>query len=421
MPADTRVLVVGTTPDYIHCIHRTWPGRALFLTDAALRPGAVEPAPPPRAEILVDLNQLAGVVQSLTEHLRRHDQHLGGIICFDCEAMPLTARLAKLFHLPYPSLKAVELCRDKRRCKQEWQRNGVACPETRIIDKAKEAVDFLTSTGGACVLKPLQGAGSEFVFLCETPEQAFHAVHTIRQGLTRLKDHLLYRGEGQRILAETYVTGPEYSCDFLPEEDRLLLLRVARKIPRHQGPFGTVQAYLVPADLPESTSRAQLEALLARAAQALGLSGVICMVDFIMGPSGPVLLEMAPRPGGDCLPALIQQAGGVNMLGRTLDRAEGHDVTVLPPGQWRTCAGMKLYADCEGVLAGVDTRETQADPRVLEIHVNRHAGHRVVLPPLDYNRWILGHLIFAPTPDRPVESQCEELLQTVRVTMAETS
>jgi len=421
MPGDIRVLVVGTTPDYIHWIDQTWPARALFVTDAALRHNATEPDLDPPSEVLVDLRHPARVGRSLTEHLRRYGLHLGGIACFDCEAMSLTARLADLFRLPYPSLKAVELCRNKYRCKQVWRTVGVPCPDTRIITKEEEASAFLAKTGGACVLKPLQGAGSEFVFLCHRPDQALHAVHEIRQGLERKKNNLLYRGAGQRILAEAYVAGPEYSCDFLLEEDRLLIIRLARKILRQGEPFGTVQGYLVPADLPNDISPAQLEDLLARSARALGLSGAICMVDFIMGRNGPELLEMAPRPGGDCLPSLIRHAAGVDMLGLALDRAGGHDITLPPPGQWRKCVGMRLYARQEGVLVDVDIRRAQTDPRVLEIHLTRRPGHRVVLPPLDYDAWLLGHLIFSPYPDRTIESQCDELLKTVQITMAETS
>ena len=421
MQADTRVLVVGTTPDYIHWIDQSWPGRALFLTDAALRRAASEPDPDPPSEVLVDLSRPARVGPSLAKHLQRHGLHLGGITCFDCEAMPLAARLANLLQLPYPSLEAVELCRNKHLCKQMWRSVDVPCPGTRIITQEEEASAFLAETGGACVLKPLQGAGSEWVFLCHSPDQALNAVHEIRQGLERQKDNLLYRAAGQQILAEAYVTGLEYSCDFLVEENRLLIIRLARKIMRQEGPFGTVQAYVIPADLPKDVSPAQLEDLLARSARALGLSGVICMVDFIVGPHGPVLLEMAPRPGGDCLPSLIRHAAGIDILGLTLDRAEGHDIKLPPPDQWRPCVGMRLYARQEGVLADVDMRSVQADPRVLEIHLKRRPGHRAVLPPQDYDGWILGHLVFSPELDRTVEAQCEELLEAVQITMVETS
>ncbi|MFC1652442.1 ATP-grasp domain-containing protein [Planctomycetota bacterium] len=420
MPDNTRVLVVGTTPDYIDWIHQTWPGRALFLTDIALRQTATEPDPDPSSEVLVDLKHPAQSSRRLTEHLRHYGLHLGGITCFDCEAMPLTARLAELFQLPYPSLAAVESCRNKYRCQQAWRKAGIPCPETHLMTEAKEAVAFFERTDGACVLKPLQGAGSEFVYRCHHAEEVLQAAREIHQGLERQKENRLYQGTRHQFLAEAYVEGPEYSCDFLLEENRLLVIRLARKLPRPGAPFGTVQAYLVPADLPENLSQTQLENLLTRSAQALGLSGIICMVDFIMGPNGPVLLEMAPRPGGDCLPSLIRHAAGVDILGITLDRAEGYDVTLPPPSQWRPCVGLRLFAPQEGKLLDIDIRQAQADPRVLEIELKQGPGHQIVFPPRDYDGWLLGHLFFTPDPDQPIESQCEELLKTVQMTIEET-
>ena len=56
MSGDTRVLVVGTTPDYIHWIDQTWPARALFLTDAALRRAATEPDLDSPSEVPVDIS-----------------------------------------------------------------------------------------------------------------------------------------------------------------------------------------------------------------------------------------------------------------------------------------------------------------------------------------------------------------------------
>ena len=42
------------------------------------------------------------------------------------------------------------------------------------------------------------------------------------------------------------------------------------------------------------------------AAQAVGLTRALCMVDFILQANELVFLEIAPRPGGDC-PAVASQ------------------------------------------------------------------------------------------------------------------
>jgi hypothetical protein len=48
----------------------------------------------------------------------------------------------------------------------------------------------------------------------------------------------------------------------------------------------------------------------------------------------------------------------------------------------------------------------------------RKPGHRMALPPEDYDSWLLGHLIFAPDDRSDVETQCRELLDKIIVEVA---
>lgn len=417
MQNDTRVLVVGTTSDYIHWINQQWPQVALFVTDKRIRSQALEPSPDPSSELLTDLVSYRRVARDLTRHLDHFRQHLAGITCFDCESMPLAASLAHAFGLPYPSEKAIRLCRNKSDGKHVWQNAGVPCPNAAVVNSASEAMAFFSEAESACVLKPLTGAGSEYVFLCTCPDQVVHAVEEIQQGLRRQATNPLYKGARQGMLIETHAAGPEYSCDFILEGNEITIIRLAQKILRPEGPFGTVQAYIVPAHLPEGISLTHLESLLARAARALDVTGIICMVDFIVGSLGPILLEMAPRPGGDCLPALMRHAARVDMLKLALDVAQGFPVECPAKTQWKTCVGLRLHAPCAGILTDIDLGRVRTDPRIQAIHMMRKPGHQVVLPPLDYDRWIMGHLIFCPNPDQAVEAQCAELVKAVDITI----
>ncbi len=61
---DKRLLVVGTTSDYIDHILTRYPGRALFVTDPAERAAAVERYPAPADELLCNLENPAGFANS---------------------------------------------------------------------------------------------------------------------------------------------------------------------------------------------------------------------------------------------------------------------------------------------------------------------------------------------------------------------
>ena len=74
-----KVLVVGTTSDYIQWIRRCCPGRALFLTDPQIRKQALEPGPSAEEEILCNLADYKLAEKALKNHLKRFDLHLDGI------------------------------------------------------------------------------------------------------------------------------------------------------------------------------------------------------------------------------------------------------------------------------------------------------------------------------------------------------
>ena len=99
MPAK-RVLVVGTTTDYIEILSRHYPGRVLFLTDHKERAGAFEPRPEAGSEALCDLMHYDKTLTILRGFLIQHNFELSGVACFDDESMALASFIAKTFSLP---------------------------------------------------------------------------------------------------------------------------------------------------------------------------------------------------------------------------------------------------------------------------------------------------------------------------------
>jgi len=51
----------------------------------------------------------------------------------------------------------------------------------------------------------------------------------------------------------------------------------------------------------------------------------------------------------------------------------------------------------------------RADGRVVECVLKYGVGHRVVLPPEDYDSRILGYAIFAPRDENRLEDECAEI------------
>lgn len=418
MPADPKVMVVGTTADYIDWIRRSCPGRAVFLTDPGVRRQAHEPRPEPAEEILCDLSDYDRTRSMLQQHLDQNGLRLEGVACYDCESMELAAQLAQLYDLPYPSVQAVSNCRNKFLSKTLWQAQYLHTPRARIIRSETDAAIFFQELGGPCVLKPLSGSGSELIYRCDSVRECKHNYRHIRNGLNRCGDNRLFRSLSAPepgILAEEFIAGNEYSCDFVIDNERVKIIRVTRKIISSDGPFGTALGYLLPGILPAETNEHELSQILYGSATAMGIRRAICMLDFMIDDGRIVLLEMAPRPGGDCLPFLLRHCYHLDVLKLQLDFCGQRPIRLDQISALRPSVGLRLHARRGGILKRIDSHQLQSDARISEIHLTRQPGHLIKMPPEDYDSWLLGHVIFVPDVASTVESQCLALLDKLIV------
>ena len=401
MPKDSRVLVVGTTGDYIAYLHQHYGGRALFVTAATERAHTIYAPPDPCSEVTCRLDDFAEVRAQLDRHLSRWNQELLGVTCYDCETLLLAADLAQHLRLPFPTPQAIVNSRSKLISKQLWRQAGLDCPRAEIVPSREAATRFAEDSGCPMVLKPLTGSGSELVFVCRNPAEAGQAFDYYRRAIAERQSHPLYAavtgGCPEPVaLAEEFIAGPEYSCDFILDQGRVIVVRVAEKLKPAELPFGTTESYIVPGRLPQGVTAAEIGKVVGQAAIALGLARTLAMADFVIQDGRICLLELTPRPGGDCLPPLIRHACGLDMLAAALDFAEGKNPSVTPWRTWRTLVGRRLFAPQSGRVTALDTAAILSDDRVCEVDLKRSVGHQVVLPPKDYNSWQLGYVIFEP-------------------------
>lgn len=407
--AETKpILIVGTTSDYIHWIRQACPGRALFVTAPDIRLNAREKRPLPKEEILVALSDPSQVLDAVKAHLKHWGLVPGGIFCFDCEAMALTAFLAQNLGLDYPSARAIENCRDKYLSKQIWQEYGIPCPRTMPVKNLSDATAFLHSMPRGCVLKPFAGSGSELVFECMDAKGCKKAYQTIAAQLETRRSLPLFRhacSEQYLMLAEERVPGIEFSCDFIVDQNGIRLIRLARKITSPYKPFGTILGYMLPARLPLSMASTNFEALLLQGARALGIHHGICMADVFVNQGQARLIEMTPRPGGDCLPHLLKAVCGMDILKICLDFAQGLGPDLSPYSRAVPHAGIRLISSKAGVVKRIDTSRLDMDPRITGLEIIRRPGHRIQLPPGDYDSMLLGHMIFKPDNETHMATQ----------------
>lgn len=417
MKSRPRILVVGTTTDYIDMIRYFYPERAVFLTRADLRHAATQPAPEPDQEALFSSAEPEAIFAVLAKHLADYQIELVGITAFDCESLLLAALIAQKYRLSFATPQAVKNCRDKLRCKQLWQQAGLLTPEAALVDSVDAVNHFFLRHGGKAVVKPCRGSGSELVFCGATPQDAGAYVRAVEDGLLQQEG---WRGSdigdiaNHRIIVEELIEAPEYSADVALDDGRLSILRLARKFKRPGSVFGITEAYLLLDHPPIAEERLAL--VLLKACKSLGLTRSICMFDFFIREGEVVLLEAAPRPGGDCLPFVYQHATGRNLLQMTLDFSVDPASACGKLADIRPHLGVRLFAERAGVVDKVDVGGLESLPTVQEIVLyHRGPGWKVVLPPTDYDSWVLGHVTVRPEEKDDVVGWIDAVRQQTRL------
>ena len=415
---DNRVLVIGTTPDYIYHIDNNFPGRAIFVTDKIHRKAFDELPLNDNSIFFCHLANTSEVYNSIDFHLKRWNQTASGIVCFDCEWLDLTSVLAEMYKLPYLKRETVKDCRNKYYSKKKWLEEGVRCPDHELIENELQAYKFFERVKGPIVLKPLSGTGSELTFCCNDSLGVEKAYHMIRDGLKQRSKSPLYHSSIlnpedslkpiELILGEEFIEGHEYSCDFILDKSEIKIIRIVKKCQLPGMPFGTSVGYLVPAILPSWIDGGLFKNILKDACEVLRINHSICNVDLMITGNEIIFLEITPRPGGDFIPLLIKKSCGLDILGLALDFAEGKEISIPPREKWRNLAGLRLFANRQGILKSINTTALENDNRVLDVILIRKPGDTILLPPDDYDTWLLGYLIFEPN-DESLEYQCVEL------------
>lgn len=392
-----KVLIVGTTPDYVYYISKICPERVLFLTDITLRNFAVEPAPSLEEEICSDLSDHAETLSALEKHIQKFALILSGIACFDCESMELASIVADKFNLFFQSQNAIKNSRDKFASKKTWEKAGLSIPRYSLLYSKDDAESFFRKIHGSCVLKPLSGAGSELVFKCNSIEESYNRFSLIREGLTIRQDNRLYNSKmisnDLSILAEEFIEGIEYSCDFIVERSSARIIRLAEKIKLSNLPFGIIAGYKLKHEIP-GISHEELNSTLFKAAESACIDKAICMIDFIVKNNKIYLIEISPRPGGDCLPSLLLCASGQNILKMNIDLAEGKEIFIADYREIKELTALRIFAHKNGVLKSIDMSELKEDSSIIELNLTASIGRKIKLPPDDYDSWILGNYIY---------------------------
>jgi biotin carboxylase len=267
-------------------------------------------------------------VAAIVGHARRAG--ISAIVGTDDSTVELAARAAAALGLPHNPPAAVATARNKHSFRRAMAAAGQASPWFRLLERQTRGAAAANVTFPS-VLKPLALSASRGVIRADDPATFAAAMDRIDALLGRV-----YRDDDSalatHILVEDFIPGVEVALEGLLDHGRLHVLALFDKPDPLDGPFFDETIYVTPSRLPTPRQR-EIEAQVASAAAAIGLTMGPIHAEARVNADGVVVIEIAPRSiGGRCSRA-VSLAHGIRLEKIILRHALGLPFDPTPSGQ----------------------------------------------------------------------------------------
>ncbi|MEU6389319.1 ATP-grasp domain-containing protein [Streptomyces sp. NPDC046939] len=228
------------------------------------------------------------------------------VLSFTEYGLEPASRVAVDLGIPGENLDAVLATRDKTRTRALLDRHGLSPVRHRVCATEADAAAFLAGLAGQpMVLKPPSGGLSEGVYVVESARQ-----------LTERWAWTTAVAGPEPILAEEFLSGPEYSVESMSRHGTHEIVMITEKLTTglpgfvelgHQGP-----ARLGPGD------RTAVEALITEFLGLIGQRTGPVHSEVRLTPAGPRLIEAQTRVGGDQIWEMCHLVSGADQMTETM-------------------------------------------------------------------------------------------------------
>jgi biotin carboxylase len=351
------------------------------VTVASERRAALSDAMGERA-LTLRLSDPAVAAEQIAERAR--ETPFAAVVGVDDQGVMAAALGAERLGLSHNPPEAVARTRDKAAMRRALAEAGVPQPRFAVLPSGADVAAVARAVGLPCVIKPLGLSGSRGVIRANDVEQACSTVERVR-GIVAAAQ----RSSDAPLLLESYLPGAEVALEGLLRRGRLEVLAVFDKPDPLEGPYFEETLYVTPSRL-GSEVLAEVEAVTARAAQALGLREGPVHAELRVDGERVSVLELAARSIGGLCSRALQFGAGISLEQVILRHALGLPLEDLV--RESTASGVMMIPIPEaGVLRAVEgQQEAQAVEGIGGLEITIARGRPVV--PLPEGDRYLGFL-----------------------------
>lgn len=296
----------------------------------------------------------------------------GAVLTWDETLLETTAEVARRLRLPHLGPEAARRCRDKLATRRLLAAAGVPSAAFRQVRSREEALAAADALGWPVVVKPRALAGSIGVTLAGDPGQ-----------LSRAYDQALAASfPGIRApagaIVEEYLSGPEISVDCAVSDGAVRIVNVAHKRLGFAPYFEEVGHLVAP--WRHEPWADEVRSVVTDAHTALGIRTGLTHTELRRTPTGPRVVEVNGRLGGDFIPLLGTLATGVDPVAAAADLALGRPPRLVPVSD--RCAEVRfVYPEHDGIVRSLDLTAAADAPGIVEAVPLAAPGTELLLPP----------------------------------------
>ncbi len=280
--------------------------------------------------------------------------------------MPMRAVAAacECMNLPGISRDTALKATDKGEMIKAFEAYGVEHPWYYIISSQTKLLDIINKLSFPCILKPTDNSGSRGVVLCYNKTE-----------LTEQYNYALKESRCGSVIVEEYLVGQEFSVEVMVIDGKPHVLQITDKLTTGS-PHFVEMGHSQPTRQPAGVCRL-LEDLACRASIAIGITSGPAHAEMILTESGPKMVEIGARMGGDCITThLVPLSTGIDMVGITIKLACGEKVDITRKHQ--KSAAIRYFNTKAGVLKAIyGVEDAKQIEGIKEISFVKHIGEEV--------------------------------------------
>ncbi|MEK4304274.1 MULTISPECIES: ATP-grasp domain-containing protein [Oceanobacillus] len=340
-----------------------------------------------------------------------YDEKIDALIPATDYASHYTAEVAEWLDLPTVPSVAAYTARNKDSARIVYKKYNVPSARFAKVSSLEEACESAQSIGYPVVLKPTNCASSQGVFFINNKEAMVQAFHKLRE----FKKTYMGFDVSRDYLVEEYLEGPEFSVEFFLKDKEIIFSSVTEK-ETSDLPFFVETSHTVPASV-HFNRQEELVEVGSKAVRAIGIDNGPSHVELKLTNSGPKIIEVNGRPGGDQISSqLLVNTYGWDIFEETVNFYLGLPINEYFPFKKATSIAY-LTAPKNGIISNISGIEhLKTNPSVIKYGVSIRSGSAVKVPESSDDR--LGYVITTSSNSKDAKNKATELINLIHLDYA---